>query len=178
MSEQTRYVPWRYERPPFGVFGQIARVGDDRLVCHICGRDYEALPRHILTKHGMTAFDYKRTFGLRRGTALISPRLQRRLAEKSRPYLIPGTKAMMDAVRPAAIAVNQSDIRLESIIAAQRGHEGLRGVYKTAPCPKGHEWDGKTFNRHDGRAKQRKCQVCNRESVAAWRERKRAEAAV
>lgn len=83
MTEQTRYRPSRYERPRFGQFGTLSYVGE-RLVCHICGRDYLHLAQHVVRTHGLEAEQYRDHFGLNRRTALVSASV----SEKHRAYAV------------------------------------------------------------------------------------------
>ena len=82
MTEQTRYRPWKYERPPYGAFGQIATIGE-RLVCHLCGRDFLNLQTHAWSKHELSAREYKDTFLLRRETPLWATSVSRKLSRSN-----------------------------------------------------------------------------------------------
>lgn len=49
---------------------------EDKLRCHECGQWFEFLASHVVSKHGMSARDYKRRHGLRLKAALVSDRMR------------------------------------------------------------------------------------------------------
>lgn len=57
-SERAGLPPYRYERPIANEYGRLRSVGD-RLVCHLCGRDWLLLGTHVWLTHGMTADEYR-----------------------------------------------------------------------------------------------------------------------
>ena len=157
MSEQTIFKAYRYDGPIFGSFGSLSFVGE-RLVCHVCGRDYLQLATHARLMHGLTGPQYKATFGLFRRTPLMA----RSICQKSRERAIRidlahlGTDHSpehMASIRKKAIEVVTSDRRAER--------------RPTNPyCPQGHLWDGLVMGK---KRPQRVCRICNRRKVAAAR---------
>jgi hypothetical protein len=77
--------------PPLGIL--IADDDGSRLQCHICGRFYPSLGRHVVKAHHMTGDAYRERYGLNRKTSLGSPALQ----AKFRALF----SAHLDAIRPA-----------------------------------------------------------------------------
>ena len=53
-------------------YGEIIKTPDGRLVCHICGKAYNKLGAHVVQKHKITSYDYKKIFGLNVSIGLIS----------------------------------------------------------------------------------------------------------
>lgn len=79
--------------PPFG-----ALIADDdgaRVQCHVCGRFFGSLVRHVRI-HGYDAERYKEAFGLARGTSLLSP-------------------ATAAKQRSAALARNQGEVERQAL---------------------------------------------------------------
>jgi hypothetical protein len=52
--------------PPFGSMGLLDK-DDDGIQCHICGRRFKNLAKHLLTKHGATAEEYETLYLLEEG---------------------------------------------------------------------------------------------------------------
>jgi hypothetical protein len=50
-----------HDLPPSGV---IVYNDEGNPICHICGRAYKKLMGHVRQKHDMTAYEYKKEFGL------------------------------------------------------------------------------------------------------------------
>jgi hypothetical protein len=50
-----------HKLPPKGV---VQYDKDGNPICHICGRAYKKLMGHVRQKHDMTAYEYKKEFGL------------------------------------------------------------------------------------------------------------------
>lgn len=124
-AEATGIRAYRYERPPFGRFGEVATIGD-RLVCHLCGRDFVFLGGHILRKHGIDAREYRRIFGLTRRHALCTERLSRRRAET--------VIANGGAARLGRIDVTRDTTRAVAASSEARSAERLLG-WKSQPAP-------------------------------------------
>lgn len=61
-------------------FGRLGVLDDDgtTVECHMCGRRYRALARHIWSAHGATPEEYRAIFGLRVRTGLTSTALKER----------------------------------------------------------------------------------------------------
>jgi hypothetical protein len=76
------HPPYDYDRPPFGEFGAFLMVGD-RLVCHLCGRDYLNLQTHVWAMHGLRASEYRDRFRLFVTTALWARPVSRRITESN-----------------------------------------------------------------------------------------------
>lgn len=57
--------------PPIG---EIRYDMEGRPICHICGRAYNKLMQHARLKHGLSALEYKRSFGLNVSKGIISLR--------------------------------------------------------------------------------------------------------
>ena len=45
---------------------------DGKPVCHICGKSFHRLMSHVRQKHGISALEYKKMFGLNIGKGIIS----------------------------------------------------------------------------------------------------------
>lgn len=59
----------------FGTVGILESDGE-KLRCHICGKWYVNLGKHVNATHGVTACEYKEEFGLNVGTSLIGEQLK------------------------------------------------------------------------------------------------------
>lgn len=53
--------------PPFGEFG-IMDTDEDGTLCHICGRRYKSLQKHVLTAHNMSTSEYEELYMIEPGT--------------------------------------------------------------------------------------------------------------
>lgn len=53
-------------------YGKIVKSPDGRLMCHICGKLFNKLGSHVYYTHKMTAYEYKKIFGLETGKGLMS----------------------------------------------------------------------------------------------------------
>lgn len=188
--------PWRYEKPRFGTFGTIDQVGD-RLVCHICGRDFLSLEKHVTQTHGMPASDYKAAFGLNRTHALWSDSLRRRQSEKQ-------TARGLGDIGRAVIERRTPDQRRHNALRASQGRGELRyeerlrltalaranskkgneaakaaGVLdwraRQTHCKRGHPFDDKNTARvNSANPNWRSCRVCARDRMREYRATKRA----
>lgn len=122
MSEQTRYKPWRYDGPIFGEFGSISLIGE-RLVCHVCGRDYLNLQTHVSSMHGLSANEYKDTFRLTRETPLWAASVSRKLSQSNERRMAaqPGhLQAMSDKARPLARTPVHTEATRNALATAAR----------------------------------------------------------
>lgn len=54
--------------------GEIRYDLDGRPICHICGRAYNKLMQHARLKHGLSALEYKKSFGLNVSKGIIATR--------------------------------------------------------------------------------------------------------
>lgn len=53
--------------PPFGEFG-IMDTDEDGTMCHICGRRYKSLQKHVLTAHNLSTSEYEELYMIEPGT--------------------------------------------------------------------------------------------------------------
>lgn len=51
--------------------GEIKYDNEGRLICHICGRAFKKLSSHAINGHGITAYEYKKMFGLNNNAGLL-----------------------------------------------------------------------------------------------------------
>lgn len=93
MTQQSVFY-YNYKEPlipvngGYGYYGTLAGdEGKTKIQCHICGKMFSALTRHIIT-HGLTTKEYKTKFRLASETALVSDQLREQRIEsyKNRPY--------------------------------------------------------------------------------------------
>ncbi len=126
--------PYRYERPMAVEYGRLSVVGE-RLVCHLCGRDWLNLGTHAWLTHGLTADEYRVEFGLNRVQALTAPSVSRRLAELSRARFLAGQSGLLpldaDGMRRMAQGAHK-------LARAQRKIEQSIKRGGADPCPRGH----------------------------------------
>lgn len=54
-----------------------SEIYDDCIICKICGKSYESLPKHIVKTHGMEVEEYKKEFGYNRNQGLECKNLTR-----------------------------------------------------------------------------------------------------
>lgn len=54
-------------KPPFGQLGVLGK-SDDRLLCHICGKWYKGLIKHLRMAHDITVEDYETLYMLKEGS--------------------------------------------------------------------------------------------------------------
>jgi hypothetical protein len=113
-----------------------------KVQCHLCGRWYRALtPNHIKLAHGWDHLDYKRVFGLNRGTALQAPSLGDQRSASMRRLLDRDARVQkellrvqelqrsggLDAVaRPHIRGPQPEEHRRRSVAAAALGAESRR----------------------------------------------------
>lgn len=168
-AERTGIAPYRYERPPFGEFGSVATVGE-RLVCHLCGRDFIHLGTHIVKVHGCSVDEYRAIFGLMAKTKLIARSLKVRLREallRDPQRINPGSpehmRAMLAARMKQGTAASPEALRRRAIRRQRAPQPGRLSVIGVSTCTRGHVWDGFVTK------KQRLCRLCNRENVKRWR---------
>lgn len=45
-------------------YAEISYDHEGKPICHICGKSFKKLMTHVWQKHNMSAYDYKKTFGL------------------------------------------------------------------------------------------------------------------
>jgi hypothetical protein len=141
-AEATGLKPYRYDKPPHGAFGTIDRVGE-RLVCHLCGRDWMHLGTHAWLTHGLTAAEYREAFGLNVTTPLVGAALSQRLRESGQQLFRAGRLAarpltreeMRDLSRMAADRRSGGAMRLEARLAHGERLKAMR--HKPPPPRKG-----------------------------------------
>ena len=63
------------DRALHGTLGVLHTDGG-RVQCHACGRCFKAAGTHLVRKHGITADEYRRMFGLRKTTGFVSARIK------------------------------------------------------------------------------------------------------
>jgi hypothetical protein len=77
------------ESPPFGELGHLEVQPDGSgVLCHLCGRYFRSLGRHLVGAHGVSPDAYKERFGLNRTTSLACPQTVERWrawAQEHRP---------------------------------------------------------------------------------------------
>ena len=78
-----------WTEPVYGAPGVLTLDEDDKVVCHVCGKAYNALDHHARQAHGLWPEEYKVLFGLERGRALESPGLRERRRELGGEHLRP-----------------------------------------------------------------------------------------
>lgn len=69
-----------------GKMGEVAYSADGRIQCHICGEHFKKPMTHVVQKHGMTAYEYKKTFGLNTTHGLASQDTRELLQASSRKH--------------------------------------------------------------------------------------------
>jgi len=79
---KTAVPPYAYDQAPFGEFGAFLTVGE-RLVCHLCGRDYLNLQTHVWAIHGLRAAEYREQFRLFVSTPLWARPVSKRITESN-----------------------------------------------------------------------------------------------
>ena len=93
-------TPDRESRPIWdgvlhGTLGVLASDGD-RVQCHGCGKFFKAAGTHLVRRHGITADEYRRLFGLRSTTGFAGPpvkaRLRQTAVERFSQYWRPGPR--------------------------------------------------------------------------------------
>lgn len=61
----------------------VLKTDSPTVVCGLCGRTFKALGPRILSRHGLSAAEYRERFGLKASTGLVSPELRQRQREQS-----------------------------------------------------------------------------------------------
>lgn len=80
-------------------FGQMTYDGDSHVQCHACGKFYVRLGAHIWAKHGLSAREYKREYGLMQSQSLDAPQFIRRHSEiTSSPEHLARAKAHLERI--------------------------------------------------------------------------------
>ena len=64
-----------------------ADPSDGRLRCHLCGKSFKNLARHVLGTHRLSADEYRLAAGLNRGTRLLSEGLREWLRQADKPLI-------------------------------------------------------------------------------------------
>ena len=54
-------------------YGQLAQDSQGNYICHICGKAFKKVLSHATQKHGITASQYKRKFGLYQTKGILAP---------------------------------------------------------------------------------------------------------
>ena len=62
---------------PLPAYGQLAQDSTGNYICHICGKAFKKVLSHATQKHGITAQEYKHTFGLYSSKGLLAPESKR-----------------------------------------------------------------------------------------------------
>lgn len=66
-----------WDGPVFGKLGVLQSDGE-KVECHCCGLWFGNLGSHVAARHGMSANEYRASFGLRQSTSLIGPQTRAR----------------------------------------------------------------------------------------------------
>lgn len=143
MSEQIRYphAPYCYEQPVASQYGRIEHIGE-RLVCHLCGRDWLNVGIHAWKTHGLTADEYRAEFGLNRTTPLTARSVSMRLRELGRMNhgsLVSGSRDYMAELNRKAQLVRQVDVRLETRVATLERNQRNGALRRKPTCALGHD---------------------------------------
>lgn len=68
------------------IFGEVGKVSYDcegKPICHICGKSFNRLMRHVNCAHNMTAREYKDEFGLIMGKGICSEKSRKKVSTKT-----------------------------------------------------------------------------------------------
>lgn len=72
----------------FGFYGALLMTEDgDKCQCHICGKLFSGLSRHVNQAHKINVFDYREKFMLARSTALVSETFRDRLKQNTLDWI-------------------------------------------------------------------------------------------
>lgn len=58
---------------PLPEYGTLVQDSAGNYVCHICGKAFKKVLSHATQAHGITAQEYKRTFGLYSSKGILAP---------------------------------------------------------------------------------------------------------
>lgn len=72
--------------PCYGERGRLTHVGD-KIQCHVCGKVFHFLGKHVAATHEISADDYRREFRLHRSLGLVSDAMHRRWSDTKTPNL-------------------------------------------------------------------------------------------
>jgi len=98
----------------FGEHGCLASDGE-KIQCHVCGKWFRSLaPMHLERKHQMSADEYRKEFGLNKGTGLISELLRQTLRETHAERLNTYPKNL-DAARVGLKHMEPREVRAQGI---------------------------------------------------------------
>lgn len=104
----------------FAPIGEVVRDAAGRVLCHLCGRWFQAIaPAHLAKARGWTAGEYRDAFGLNRSTPLRSLRLVRNQRRVMRRLLATDQRvaqALVEAREAAGAGRRAADLEL--------GHRG------------------------------------------------------
>ena len=121
-AEANGLRPWTYERPPFGVFGKMSFVGSDRVVCHVCGRDFRHLGPHIWRMHGLLAAEYRLRYRLGSRIALCGSGTSKKYSATNAKY---GSSSHLKIRQVGGDSTVRDDALRASRISAERRRSGL-----------------------------------------------------
>lgn len=71
---------------PLPEYGVIEYDPDGKPICHICGESYDKVLSHAYHTHGITAYDYKKEFGLDVTKGIISEQAKKTAKENVLRY--------------------------------------------------------------------------------------------
>lgn len=69
-----------YPLPPYG---EIKYNEEGNPICHICGEAHKKLMSHVWQVHGISAYDYKKEFGLDVGKGIMSEESKKKIRNKT-----------------------------------------------------------------------------------------------
>lgn len=76
---------YRYEKNhpinPLPKNGEISYDEEGKLICHICGRAFKRVTYHAYNEHKLTAYEYKKRFGLNNNEGLLIASTKEKLRE-------------------------------------------------------------------------------------------------
>lgn len=121
-----------------GTLGVLASDGD-RVQCHGCGKFFKAAGTHLVRRHGITADDYRRLFGLRTTTGFAGPSVKARLrqlqssASASTGALVPGLLGSGNVASTMARQLRQGWTLLFGHVGKRTADASSRGMPRHAP---------------------------------------------
>jgi hypothetical protein len=117
-----REAPTR-EGPYFGRFGVLAEAPDgDAVQCHVCGDWFALLGTHANASHSLGADAYRRSFGLRKSTALASTSYREKRRQVSAQLVTP---ERLEATRATAEVLSSDEMQRRSRMKRRRRQHDL-----------------------------------------------------
>jgi len=87
-----------------------------RIVCLLCGNDFDSLAKHLVYVHRVTVKEYKEMYGLPNKRGLSSPRASKNYAEAARKELEKNTSTHSHFTDP----VLREETRKTGVVASQK----------------------------------------------------------